>query len=265
MCHLIVCRWLALCLPFSSMQVDGSVCTICHLVVCRWMALYVPLNSMQVIGPVYAIATCLRLITCALPGNVLQLLTRDPVGTSSNTVTWSPAYWHRRGACGKLLHRADSGCCIDCNRDVMSGNSCFDMSIFFVRKLLDCRLECDNFMLFCVQDFRLISIRDSFFTVTSYFLIWYLWFLEQLGTSLADRLAVSGSNCKSDTVLTAEICNFEGLLLLTTHTHTRTLCVTWCHYGSECQFPCCFLRAQWCTRLWLHKPNCRLHVNWRWQ
>jgi hypothetical protein len=60
---------------------------VCHLIVCRWLALYVPLNSMQVIGPVYAIATCLHLITCALPGHELRLLTWDPVGTSSNTVT----------------------------------------------------------------------------------------------------------------------------------------------------------------------------------
>jgi hypothetical protein len=32
-----------------------------------------------------------------------------------------------------------------------------------------------------------------------------------MGTSLADRLAVSGSKCKSDTAMTAEIRSFEDL------------------------------------------------------
>jgi hypothetical protein len=44
----------------------------------------------------------------------------------------------------------------------MSGNICFGMSMFFVRKLLDFQPECDNFMLLCAQDFRIISVKDSF-------------------------------------------------------------------------------------------------------
>jgi hypothetical protein len=50
---------------------------VCHLIVCSWLALFVPFTNMQVVGPVYVIATCFLLITCALPGNVFQLLTRD--------------------------------------------------------------------------------------------------------------------------------------------------------------------------------------------
>jgi hypothetical protein len=48
--------------------------------------------------------------------------------------------------------------------------------------------------------------------------------LERLVTSLAGRLAVSGSKCKSNTALTAEICNFEGLSLMTIYIYIYIIC-----------------------------------------
>jgi len=49
---------------------------VCHLIVCSWLAVFVPFTNLQVVGPMYASAICLHLITCALLGHVLQLLTR---------------------------------------------------------------------------------------------------------------------------------------------------------------------------------------------
>ena len=228
----------------------------------------------------YAIATFLHLITCALPGHVLQLLMPDPVGTSRNTVIWSPACWHRRGAWGKLLHRADSGCCIDCDRDVMSGNSCYvDMSIFFVRKLLACQLECDNFMLLCAQDFRIISIKDLFLqSHPTYWYIFAFWSGSELPWLIVMHFLFPNASLtlhwlKKFAILKASVYWLYIYIYMYIHVcvcvciYIYILSVTWvrCQYGSECQFPCCFLRTLWCTRLWPHEPNCHLHVNWRWQ